>query len=547
MSTPGSMAERRRLGALAGAAAAVAVLALPLLLPDRLPVDPAVFLRLPLELPAIILLLLAMPSRGMRAAVTAALAAMAVVKLADIGTRAAYLRPFNPVFDSDLVPAAWRLGSGAAGWQLALAGGLALGAALLLLTWAVWRATGRIAGLSPPRGRLVMAGLATAALALVTLDAARAPGFDPPGNAFTTRLAWQHLRDAGEAQANLAQFRGEAARDAYAGLSPDAILPALRGTDVFVIFVESYGRSALENPLYAPTVTAALEDGAARIAAAGLAARSGYLTAPMVGGQSWFAHSSVLAGVRIDNQGRYRALIASPRRTLLHLAQEAGWQTVAVMPAITLAWPEAAYFGYDRVLAAADLGYRGLPFNWVTMPDQFTLASFERHVLDPSPRTPVFAEIALISSHAPWTPIPPLVQWETLGDGQVFDRFASAGDPPEVLWRDPDRVREQYRRSLDYVLRVLGSFAARHAGRPPLMVILGDHQPAAFVSGDPVGRDVPVHIVGAPEVVARLDGWGWTPGLLPAADAPGWPMEAFRDRFLAAFVTGSPQVEAGVR
>ena len=79
------------------------------------------------------------------------------------------------------------------------------------------------------------------------------------------------------------------------------------------------------------------------------------------------------------------------------------------------------------------------------------------------------------------------------------------------------------------------------------MVILGDHQPAAFVSGDPVGRDVPVHIVGRPEVVARLDAWGWTPGLLPAADAPVWPMEAFRDRFLAAFGTESRQVEARVR
>ena len=36
--------------------------------------------------------------------------------------------------------------------------------------------------------------------------------------------------------------------------------------------------------------------------------------------------------------------------------------------------------GFDRILAAADLGYRGLPFNWVTMPDQFTLAAFDRLV-----------------------------------------------------------------------------------------------------------------------------------------------------------------------
>jgi hypothetical protein len=78
-------------------------------------------------------------------------------------------------------------------------------------------------------------------------------------------------------------------------------------------------------------------------------------------------------------------------------------------------------------------------------------------------------------------------------------------------------------------------------------VVLGDHQPAAFVSGDPEGRDVPVHVIGAPEVVAHLDGWGWTPGLLPAADAPVWRMDAFRDRFLAAFGTRPVQVEAMAR
>ena len=363
----------------------------------------------------------------------------------------------------------------------------------------------------------------------------RRRAFDPPGDANTARLAWEHLRDARAARRNLAAFRAEAARDRYADLPPEAILPALRGQDVLLVFVESYGRAVLENPRYAPTITAALADAEARLAAAGLAMRSGFLTAPMIGGQSWLAHGSVLSGLPVDDQGRYRAMIASPRRTLLHLAQAAGWQTVAVMPAITLAWPEADYFGYDRVLAAADLGYRGKPFNWVTMPDQFTLASLERQVLDATPRPPVFAEIALISSHAPWTPIPPILPWDTLGDGTVFDPYATSGDPPEVVWRDRDRVRAQYLASLDYALRTLAAFAERHAADPPLLVILGDHQPAAFVSEDPTGRDVPVHVIGRPDTLARLDQWGWTPGLLPAADVPAWPMHAFRDRFLDAF------------
>ncbi len=128
----------------------------------------------------------------------------------------------------------------------------------LLLAAALWWATGRIAA---PRAAAAAAPpsppLAAAAVALAAIDAA-AP-LDPPGDADTARLAWEHLRDGRRARADLAALprRGRRAT-AYAALPPAAILPALRGTDVLVIFVESYGRSALENPLYAPTVTAAL-------------------------------------------------------------------------------------------------------------------------------------------------------------------------------------------------------------------------------------------------------------------------------------------------
>ena len=80
----------------------------------------------------------------------------------------------------------------------------------------------------------------------------------------------------------------------------------------------------------------------------------------MVGGQSWLAHASVLSGLWIDGEGRYRALARQPAAVAAPRSRSAaGWRTAAVMPAITRAWPEAAWFGYDRVLAAGDLGYRG--------------------------------------------------------------------------------------------------------------------------------------------------------------------------------------------
>jgi hypothetical protein len=38
-----------------------------------------------------------------------------------------------------------------------------------------------------------------------------------------------------------------------------------------------------------------------------------------------------------------------------------------------------------------------------------------------------------------------------------------------------------------------------------------------------------------PAVLQRIAPWGWDAGLRPAPDAPVWRMDAFRDRFLAAF------------
>jgi hypothetical protein len=540
------MPDPRRLMAVASAVAAVALLYLLLALPNQPGVfTPAGLRRFPLELPAILLLLMATPARllgPLRTVLAATLTVVTALKLADLGTETAFLRPFNPVLDGNLISAAWRLGSGSVGRPFALGAVLALVATLALLTCATWWAIGRIARLAPAR-KPVLAALALPALLVAGLDASGAR--NPPGYARTSQMAWQHLRDGWHARDNLAHFRTLAAADAYAGLPPGSILPALRGTDVLLVFVESYGRSALGNPRYGPTTAAALRDSEAEITAAGFAARSGFLTAPIVGGQSWLAHASVLSGLSIDNEGRYRALLESPRRTLLHLAREAGWQTAAVMPAMTFAWPEADYFGYDHVLAAADLGYQGLPFDWVTMPDQFTLASFERRLLAPRPRKPVFAEIALISSHAPWTPLPSLLPWDAIGDGAVYGGAATASDAASVVWLDEDRVRDQYRQSSSYVLRVIGGFAARRAADPPLIFVLGDHQPVSFVSEDSTNRDVPIHVIGPPSAISRLDAWGWTPGMVPAPATPAWPMDAFRDHFLAAFGTETvPHVQS---
>ena len=513
----------------------------------------------PLEWPVLLLGLVALPARGafaaaLRGMMVAVLLLLVLAKLADFATFTAFLRPFNLLVDLHLVHAAWMLGSGSLGVPLALAAVVGGGLGLIGLAAALWWATGVWVRIAPPplwRGGAALALLPAAALATAEIgQAMRAWSlpFTPPGAAFTARVGVERALFYQAALQDMDEFRREAAADAFAAADPGHLLDRIGPTDVLILFVESYGRSSFRNPLYAPTHTATLAAAEARLAEQGLAMRSAFLTAPMVGGQSWLAHGTLATGLRTDNQRRYQALLASPRRSLYHFAQAAGFHTAAVMPAITMAWPEADFFGFDTVLAAADLGYRGLPFNWVTMPDQFTLAALDRVLRRGAPgadRAPLFAQVALISSHAPWVPVPELVAWEEIGDGTVFDAMATAGDPPDVVWRDHDRVRDQFRLAVDYALQTVGAYAERHAAAPPLMLVLGDHEPAPFVS-QVSGFDVPVHLIGPPELVDLVADWGWTPGLLPEPEAPVWPMEAFRDRFLAAFSTAVPDLQTGL-
>ncbi len=520
---------------------AALILHLALILPNHpAAATPAALLLFPLELPAILLLLVALPAAGAatrtaRILVVVALLLLVTLKIADFAMFTALGRPFNLVSDMVLLDAGWKLSTGAVGQGLATVGVAALLVALAFLTSALWWATGRWSRVVPSSGWRTAAALGAL---LATLYGAAEVGhvmrswrlpFDPPGAAFTARVGVERAVLYRNTLADLARFEEAARSDPLAGR--DDLFGRLEGRDVEILFVESYGRTSFDNPLYAPTHRPTLEDAGESLAEAGLAVRSGWLTSPISGGQSWLAHATLSTGLRIDGQTRYSAMLGSPRLTLYDLAAASGYRTAAVMPAITMAWPEAPILGFEDVLAAGDMGYRGQPFNWVTMPDQFTLDRYDALLgRDDRPR---FVQTALISSHAPWVPVPEMVPWDEVGDGTIFDRWATAGDPPEVVWRDRDRVRDQYRQAIDYSLQAAFAHVARRAGDGTLFVVLGDHPPAAFVSQID-SFDVPVHLVGDPATLALFAKWRWSEGLVPDATLESWPMEAFRDRFVEA-------------
>jgi hypothetical protein len=73
-----------------------------------------------------------------------------------------------------------------------------------------------------------------------------------------------------------------------------------------------------------------------------------------------------------------------------------------------------------------------------------------------------------------------------------------------------------------------------------VILLVGDHQPAASVSGEGASWEVPVHIVTRdPELLARFVALGFTPGLEPKRPALGG-MHDLTAALLQAFATPLP-------
>jgi hypothetical protein len=332
-------------------------------------------------------------------------------------------------------------------------------------------------------------------------------------------------------------FARSLAVDRYADTPDDRLLTGLRGKDVLLVFVESYGRVAVQDSAFSPGVRTVLDNGTRSLRDAGFSARSAFLTSPPFGAASWLAHSTLQSGLWVDSQQRYNQLVTQDRLTLTDAFGRAGWRTVSDVPSNTHHWPEgSAFYHFDKLYDARNVGYRGPKFSYASMPDQYTLSAFRRLELAKRERPPLMAEIDLVSSHHPWTPLPRMIAWDRVGDGSAYDGMPAQGASPDSVFRDPDRVRTVYGKSIEYSLTSLISFVQTYPDPDLVLVVLGDHQPHSYVTGSGAGHDVPVSVVAHdPKVLDRIAGWGWQDGLRPHPDAPVWRMDTFRDRFLSAY------------
>lgn len=515
--------------------AALGFVFLAMVIPNRIAwLDAMSFAYLPLEIfvLGLALLLTGVAGRVLRTVLALLLAAGVAFRIADMAAFQVFSRPFNPVFDTYLLADGLHFlesSIGSFGALVAAFFTIGLAVAIVLLAFVVLARLHRVVR-SAPRvmGSVMLVGL-------VIWSGLSVAGWPRASRYFYDQMA-MHVTSTFTSIADLRDFKTVVNVDAYASVPGDTLFAALRGKDVLVVFIESYGRTLVDKAEYAQFFRPSLEAATVQLSAAGYLSRSAFLTSPTVGGISWLAHGTALSGLWIDSQVRYDSLMMSERPSLVRLFQRAGWRTIGVMPAISLAWPEGDYFGYDQLYSAPELNYKGAPYNYVTMPDQFTLSQFQKFERDAAQREPIMAEIALVSSHAPWTPVPTMRPWEEVGDGSVFSEEARSGDSPEVVWQDRDRVLRQFRESIEYVIDSLVSFTTTFGDEDLVVFIIGDHQPMPYVTDNTENRDVLTHIIARdPAVMAAIEEWQWSDGMLPTDAAPVWRMDAVRDRFIEAF------------
>jgi len=315
-----------------------------------------------------------------------------------------------------------------------------------------------------------------------------------------------------------------------------ASLDKLGGADVYLLFVESYGHTVLADPRHFSQLAPVYQDFEKGLRDRGYFVYSHFMESPTYGGASWLAHGTVASGVKLNNQMRFNLLVTSSVKPLAEYFNDAGYRTVSAMPGVTSPWPEGRYFGYRVELHGGDFPYRGPAFGWSPMPDQYVLHHLHQREIRHR-RKPLFMEVVLVSSHAPFHCQPPyLADWSAVGDGSAYHDMEPVTYP--VVWPDLTNATEAYVRSISYEIRVLGDFLKRLVRNDALVVVMGDHQPNVQITGEGCPWSVPVHAISRNEDLLKpFAARGFTEGAVPEQAPPHPGMENFLPWLLEDFST----------
>jgi hypothetical protein len=451
------------------------------------------------------------PSRAVLGFVAALWVFLVVGRYGEVTAPALYGRQINLYWDVRHVSAvAAMLVRVASPWAIFLALTAALLIPLLLyavLRWALGRLSDAMSRLRERRALVLLASVAVLWFVGQGLDS-RFPGVPR----FATPVTQTYVR---QARLLVGELTSRGAVTLGPSPSFDSDLARVRGADVFLIFVESYGAVSFDRPEFADRLAASRARLEADIRASGRNVVSAYVESPTFGGASWLAHVSLMSGIETRDEDTNVLLMAQKRDTLVTAFARHGYRTVAIMPGLQQDWPEGAFYGFDDIYGNTRLEYDGPPFGWWRIPDQFSIARLDALEVARPSRAPVFVFFPTTSTHTPFSPTAPYQpDWARMLTKQPYDETdvdRSWDQVPDWLNLGPSYVQ-----ALSYAYTSLGGYLRLRADRDFIMILVGDHQPPAAVSGRRAPWDVPVHVIASrKQTLERLREHGFRSGLSP--------------------------------
>lgn len=418
-------------------------------------------------------------------------------RYADVTATALFGRDINLYWDLRFIPDVVSLLAKAAHVWLALGVVVAIVIVVGVLYVALRWALGRVADAAHDRRqRVVLAGVAVFVLI--------------PGVPIARPVTLTYARQIGVA---VRAMRGTTTVPSSPAMTPD--LARVKGADVYLIFLESYGAVTFDRPEFARGLAAPRAAFERAIHDTKRDLVSAFVTSPTFGGNSWLAHISLMSGVEVRDPDVNAMLMAQKRDTMATAFKRQGYRTIALMPGLWQAWPEGTFYRFDEIYGGARLEYQGPQFGWFDIPDQYALAKFDSLEAGRSGRPPLFMFFPTISTHTPFRPTPPYQpDWKRMLTDEPFNQ-------PE-LDRSFDQQADwlnlgpSYVDAMAYTYATLTGYVQTRANRDFVMILLGDHQPPALVSGEGAPWDVPVHVIASrPDVLDRLVAKGFRRGLTP--------------------------------
>ncbi|HXV62240.1 MAG TPA: sulfatase-like hydrolase/transferase, partial [Vicinamibacteria bacterium] len=294
----------------------------------------------------------------------------------------------------------------------------------------------------------------------------------------------------------------------------DSNLYGLGSANVFLIFLESYGVTLLEDAHHFEAIAPRFQALEKHLSEAGYSFSSSQIQSPTFGGGSWRAHASLLSGFQAENEHLYNGLLASDRKTLVHVMKARGYRTVAAEPGIKWYWPDGLFYGFDRIYDFDALDYKGPSMGWWKIPDQFTLYRIYKNEVAAA-EGPLFAKFSLIMTHIPYYPVPPYVaDWTRFDDGTAFQ--SGLESVAHDAYRDLMELSRWYVDAFRYEIDCLEGFLIDYVPENSLVIIVGDHQPPKLATHDNDSWAVPMHVLSKREELVRaFDSLGFEPGLVP--------------------------------